>query len=62
MSVVEGWLQTLHDEKGSDLFVTADAPPCIKVNGRIRAISTEVLLPEQVSEIFYGIMTKKQAR
>jgi len=62
MSAVEGWLQELHQEKGSDLFVTADAPPCIKVNGKIRAISTEVLLPDEVSEIVKSIMTKKQIR
>ncbi len=62
MSVVDGWLQQVHDEKGSDLFVTADAPPCIKVNGRIRPISTEVLLPDEVREIVLSIMTKKQVR
>ncbi|MCP4045780.1 MAG: PilT/PilU family type 4a pilus ATPase [Gammaproteobacteria bacterium] len=62
MSVIENWLQQVHVEKGSDLFVTADAPPCIKVNGRIRPISTEVLLPEEVSEIVQSIMTKKQQR
>jgi len=62
MSLVEGWLQQLHDEKGSDLFITADAPPCIKVNGKIRPISTEVLLADEVSEIVLGIMTKKQLR
>ena len=62
MSVVEGWLKQVHEEKGSDLFVTADAPPCIKVNGKIRAISTEVLLADEVAEIVKGIMTKKQIR
>ena len=62
MSVVEGWLQKVHEERGSDLFITAGAPPCMKVNGKMRAISTEVLLPDEVREIVYGIMTKKQAR
>jgi len=62
MSAIDGWLQKVHEEKGSDLFVTADAPPCIKVNGKIRPISTEVLLPEEAREIVYGMMTKKQAR
>jgi len=62
MSVIESWLMKLHEEKGSDLFVTADAPPCIKVNGKIRPISTEVLLPEEVNEIVHGIMTKQQCR
>jgi len=62
MSVVRAWMQKLHDEKGSDLFVTADAPPCIKVNGKIRPISTEVLLPDEVSEIVHSIMTEKQVQ
>ncbi len=62
MSVIDGWLREVHEEKGSDLFVTADAPPCIKVNGKIRAISTEVLLHDEVSEIVKSIMTKKQIR
>ena len=62
MSAIQDWLLKVHEEKGSDLFVTADAPPCIKVNGKIRPISTEVLLPEEVAEIVQGIMTKKQAR
>jgi twitching motility protein PilU len=62
MSVVEDWLKELHKEKGSDLFITADAPPCIKVNGKIKAISTEVLLRDEVSEIVHSLMSKKQLR
>jgi len=62
MSAIHDWLMKVHEEKGSDLFVTADAPPCIKVNGKIRPISTEVLLAEEVAEIVNGIMTKKQSR
>jgi twitching motility protein PilU len=62
MSAVEGWLRQVHEEKGSDLFVTADAPPCIKVNGKIRAISTEVLLPEESDEIVRSIMNERQEK
>ena len=62
MSAVESWLRQLHEEKGSDLFLTAGAPPCIKVNGKIRAISTEVLLPEEVDEIVRSIMTDRQEK
>jgi twitching motility protein PilU len=62
MSVIKDWLQEVHQEKGSDLFVTADAPPCIKVNGKIRPLSTEVLLPEEVAEIVHSIMTEKQIK
>ncbi|KAA9129552.1 PilT/PilU family type 4a pilus ATPase [Marinihelvus fidelis] len=60
MSVVEGWLRQLHEEKGSDLFVTAEAPPCVKVNGKIRGLTTEVLLPEEAEEIVYGVMSERQ--
>ncbi|HSM69022.1 MAG TPA: PilT/PilU family type 4a pilus ATPase [Xanthomonadales bacterium] len=62
MSAVEGWLRQVHEEKGSDLFVTADAPPCIKVNGKIRAISTEVLLPEEADEIVRSLMNERQEK
>lgn len=62
MSAVEDWLLKVHEEKGSDLFVTADAPPSIKVNGKIRPISTEPLLAEEVAEIVRGVMNKKQLR
>ena len=46
MKVVDGWLKQLHEEVGSDLFVTVDAPPCIKVHGKIKPISTDMLTPE----------------
>lgn len=62
MSAIKQWLDEVHTEKGSDLFITADAPPCIKVNGKIRPISTEVLLPDEVREIVRSLMTPAQAR
>jgi twitching motility protein PilU len=62
MSAVEDWLKKVHEDEGSDLFITADAPPCIKVNGKIRPISTEVLSAEEVVEIVHGLMNKKQSR
>jgi twitching motility protein PilU len=62
MKVAENWLRQLHDEKGSDLFVTADAPPCLKVNGKIKPISTEVLLPEEAAEVVFSIMNPKQRK
>jgi twitching motility protein PilU len=62
MSTIKDWLLQLHEEKGSDLFVTAGAPPCIKVHGKIKAVSTEVLLPEEVNEIVRSIMSDRQER
>ncbi len=60
MNVVDGWLKQLHEEVGSDLFVTVDAPPCIKVHGKIKPISTDMLTPDKCEEIVFSIMAERQ--
>lgn len=60
MSVIDGWLKLLHEEKGSDLFITAGAPPCVKVNGRIRPINREPLSKESATSIVLGTMSEEQ--
>jgi twitching motility protein PilU len=60
MKVVDGWLKQLHEEVGSDLFVTVDAPPCIKVHGKIKPISTDMLTAEKCEEIVLSIMSERQ--
>jgi twitching motility protein PilU len=60
MNTVDGWLKQLHEEVGSDLFVTVDAPPCIKVHGKIKPISTDVLSPDDTRDIAYSIMSDLQ--
>lgn len=60
MSIVDGWLKQLHDEVGSDLFVTVDAPPCIKVHGKIKPISTDMLSPDETREIAFSMMSDLQ--
>jgi twitching motility protein PilU len=62
MSAIKDWLTQLHEQKGSDLFITAGAPPCIKVQGKIRPVTTEPLLPQESDEIVRGIMTARQER
>ncbi|MFP4209039.1 MAG: PilT/PilU family type 4a pilus ATPase [Wenzhouxiangella sp.] len=60
MNDIRDWLRQLHDAKGSDLFVTVGAPPCLKVNGKIRPIGREALTHEEVSSIVHGIMREDQ--
>ena len=60
MSIVDGWLKQLHEEVGSDLFVSVDAPPCIKVHGKIKPISTDVLNAEDTREIAFSMMSDYQ--
>ncbi len=60
MKVVDRWLKQLHEEVGSDLFVMVDAPPCIKVHGKIKPISTDILNAEKCEEITLSIMSEQQ--
>ncbi|RFF29911.1 PilT/PilU family type 4a pilus ATPase [Wenzhouxiangella sediminis] len=60
MNTIQDWLHKLHDSKGSDLFVTVGAPPCIKVHGKIKPLTREALTHEMVSDIIDSIMTADQ--
>lgn len=60
MNLVEGWLKQLHEEVGSDLFVTVDAPPCIKVHGKIKPISTDLLTADDCLNAVMSIMGERQ--
>ncbi|MEE4638127.1 MAG: PilT/PilU family type 4a pilus ATPase [Wenzhouxiangella sp.] len=60
MNDIRDWLRQLHDLKGSDLFVTVGAPPCLKVNGKIKPVGREALTHEEVASIVHGIMREDQ--
>ncbi len=46
--------------KASDLFLYPNAPVNIKINGRVRALGDQVVSPEMVRQIIYGLLTKEQ--
>ncbi len=60
MNTIQDWLHKLHEAKGSDLFVTVGAPPCVKVAGRIKPLTREALTHDVVSDIIDSIMTEEQ--
>ena len=60
MNDVREWLRQLHKAKGSDLFVTVGAPPCLKVNGKIVPIGRQALNHDEVASIIHGIMREDQ--
>ncbi len=60
MNTIQEWLHKLHEAKGSDLFVTVGAPPCVKVQGKIRPLTREALTHDVVLDIIDGIMTAEQ--
>ncbi len=57
---IQDWLRQLSEKKGSDLFVIVGAPPCIKVNGKIRPLTRDALGHEATIDIINGIMTPAQ--
>jgi twitching motility protein PilU len=54
-------LELMVRQKGSDLFVTADFPPAIKVDGRVTPVSKQPLSTQHTLELARSIMNDKQA-
>ena len=54
-------LELLVKQKGSDLFITADFPPALKVDGRIQPVSKSALTPQHTMELVRSVMNDKQA-
>jgi twitching motility protein PilT len=54
-------LITMLEMRGSDLHLTAGAPPTVRVDGSLRPIpDTEELTPETIMRIMYSIVTQQQ--
>ena len=54
------WLRHMNKYKGSDLFITTNFPPAMKVDGKITRLSDEPLSAEKCMEIAFSIMSSKQ--
>ena len=53
-------LDMMVQKKASDLFITADIPPSIKVHGRIMPVSKTKLDAPQTRELTLSLMTPEQ--
>ena len=54
------WLRHMNKYKGSDLFITTNFPPAMKVDGKIIRLTDEPLSAEKCMEIAFSIMSSKQ--
>lgn len=54
-------LKLMLTRKGSDLFITADFPPAIKVDGKVTKLSAQPLTPAHTLTLVRSIMSDKQA-
>ena len=53
-------LDLVAKEKASDLFITAGAPPMLRVDGELFRTKYDALTPEQAKELIYGFLSKEQ--
>src|SRR5437762_9757266 len=54
-------LDLLVQQKGSDLFITANFPPAVKIDGKISPVSKKPLTPQHTIELVRSVMNDKQA-
>lgn len=55
-------LRLMVEKKGSDLFITVDFPPAIKIDGKISPVSKTKLTAENTKALVYGIMNDRQLK
>ena len=60
--LTQNLLRKMVEHKGSDLFITADFPPAIKIDGAIKPFADRPLSAAQASLIVRSIMNDKQAK
>jgi twitching motility protein PilU len=54
-------LRLMLSKRASDLFITADFPPAIKVDGKMTPVSNQKLTPQHTKELARSIMNDKQS-
>lgn len=54
------YLKLMSHKKASDLFITAGAPPSIKVHGRVQPVAQNALTPNQSKDLVLSVMKPSQ--
>ena len=52
----------MQEEGGSDLFITAGAPPSMRLHGKITRITDKKLTPQQTMALAVSVMEEKEKR
>lgn len=55
-------LKLMVEKKGSDLFITVDFPPAIKIDGKVTPVSKTKLTAENTKAMAHAIMNDKQLK
>ena len=60
MVTIEELVQQLVERGGSDLHISAGAPPMLRVNGKLVSTEQEVLDNETAQKVIYGLLDNEQ--
>ena len=61
LKFMQDLLRLMTQKNGSDLFITANFPPAIKVDGKVTPVSSQVLTAGHCAELARSIMNDRQA-
>ncbi len=61
LKFMQDLLRLMTQKNGSDLFITANFPPAIKVDGRVTPVSNQALTAQHTAELARSIMNDRQA-
>ncbi|WP_153109595.1 PilT/PilU family type 4a pilus ATPase [Propionivibrio limicola] len=61
LKFMQDLLRLMTQKNGSDLFITANFPPAIKVDGRVTPVSSQVLTAAHTADLARSIMNDRQA-
>ncbi|MDR2164339.1 MAG: PilT/PilU family type 4a pilus ATPase [Zoogloeaceae bacterium] len=61
LNFINGLLRLMSTKNASDLFITADFPPALKIDGRIMPVSNQVLTMQHTASVAQAIMNDRQA-
>lgn len=61
MARVDAYLKKVAELGGSDLHLTSNVPPKVRVHGLLAAMTEKVLGPDELKEMFYEILDERRA-
>jgi twitching motility protein PilT len=62
MSTLPELLKTLVEQNGSDLHITTNSPPQIRVHGHLQRLSLPELAPADTKQLVYSVLTDSQKK
>jgi len=62
MTTLPDLLKTLVDMSGSDLHITSDSPPQVRVHGHLQRLSLPPLTPAETKNLAYSVLTDSQKK